>query len=253
MFIPRLYPRRNPLRFLLWKLLLRKNGKFMAGLEGYFFGPSHGLNDYDTLVNYKKSHVKPDKQYSILPTVLAIAGNTDGRTIIDLGCGTGFFTLPFAEKATCVYGIDNSAVQLSFAIQHPNVVYLKKDIFVDPLPLSDVIIAPFVVNYATTVPILRHLFQKLYSSLSVEGKLVIVVDLPNNKELQQFGASKKTLGAIADESALQVDIFSGKEKICTLNAVYFTPQTIEQTLRLVGFKDITWHRPIISEEGVSLM
>lgn len=253
MFIPKTQKQINPLGYLLWRWLLRKNGKFVAGLEEYFFGPSHGLNDYDALANYKKSHVKPDKQYSILPTVLAIAGNTKNKTIVDLGCGTGFFTIPFAEKAKLVYGIDNSSIQLSFATRYPNVVYLQKDIFVDPLPLADIIIAPFVVNYATTVPILRHLFHALYDSLSIEGKVVIVADLPNNKELERFGASKKILGTINDESPLQIIIFNLKEKICTLNAVYFKPETIEQTLRLVGFKNVCWHKPIVSQEGIEAM
>lgn len=253
MFVPKTQTQHNPLGYLLWRWLLRKNGKFTAWLEECFFGPSHGLNNYDELISYKRSHIKPDKHYSILPTVLAIAGNTNNKTVVDLGCGTGFFTIPFAEKSKKVYGVDNSSIQLDLATQHPNVVYLKKDIFIEPLPFADVIVAPFVVNYATTTHILRHLFQKLYDLLPTKGRLVIIADLPNNKKLERFGASKRILGTMDDESPLQIDILNGKEKICTLNAIYFKPETIEQILRSIGFKNICWHRPIISQEGIDAM
>ncbi len=253
MFIPKLYSRPSIIGYLFWRRLFRKNGKFVVGLENYFFGQSHGLNDYEALSSYKKSHAKPDKQYSILPTVLKIIGNTENKTIVDLGCGTGFFTIPLAENAKVVYGIDNSETQLSFAEHHPRVTYIKGDIFIDQIPFSDVIVAPFVVNYSTTVPILKHLFKKMYDSLSEEGKIVIVVDLPNNKKLERFGASKKILGATADEASLQIDIFNGGDKICTLYAVYFTPETIQNTIVSVGFKNVCWHKPIVSKEGLRLM
>jgi toxoflavin synthase len=252
MFIPRIQPRHNALGYLLWRWLLRKNGKFCAGLERFFFGPSHGLNDYEALPDYKKSHAKPDKQYSILPTVLKLVGNTENKIIVDLGCGTGFFTIPLATTATQVFGIDNSETQLRFATKHPKVTYLEKDIFVDELPACDTIVAPFVINYATTAPILSHLFSKLYDSLSTGGTLVLVIDLPNNKKLERFGARKMIRGLVADEAPLQIDILNNGEKICTLDAIYFTPRTIEHTLELLGFKNICWHRPIVSDEGLEV-
>jgi len=50
-------------------------------------------NDYSTLAHsYQKTDAKPDKKYSILPTVLMIAGDSSGKTVLDLGCGSGFFT-----------------------------------------------------------------------------------------------------------------------------------------------------------------
>lgn len=246
--------KRNGIAYLLWRWLLRKNGAFQAQHDAYFFGPSHGINDYNSLPRYKQSHVKPDKQYSILPTVLSIAGDCKDKVIADLGCGTGFFTTPFAQcGARHAYGIDNSREQLTLATQHSNVSYHLSDIFTDALPQVDVFIAPFVMNYARTVPILRHFFQTLHKSLRQDGSVVFVVDLPNNKQLKRFGALKRIDGAKGDGATMYIELFNEEKKICELIAFYFMPETIEKELQNVGFKEIRWHSPIISDEGVKAL
>ena len=242
--------RRNAFAYLLWNWLLKKNGAFSTWNDAYFFGPSHGINDYDTISQYKNSHSKPDKQYSILPTVIQLAGSCANKIVVDLGCGTGFFTVPFAKHgALHVYGIDNSKEQLALAYSQPNITYVLRDVFVDSLPRADVIIAPFVANYARTLPILRHFFQKLYNSLEKDGIAVFVIDFPNNRELKRFGAIKKIIGNLEDGALISIELFNNEEKICELSAFYFNPATIEKELKNVGFKEIEWHSPIISDEG----
>ncbi len=260
-YIPHLEqdPYHNGLAYLFWRWLLKNNGSFLSGLDAFFFGSSRGMNDYDLLAgNYKKSNVKPDKLYSILPTVLNMVGNCEGKTAIDIGCGAGFFTLPLAELgALHVSGIDNSWAQIELASKishHPTINYVVADAFVQGSNIPvDIITAPFVVNYARTVPILKHFFTLIHESLRESGKAVFVVDLPNGKSLQRFGAMKTLLGAHADETTIQIDLFNKEKKICTLTAIYYTPETIEKLLRDTGFKNIRWHRPIVSEEGVRVM
>ncbi len=241
--------KRNGIAYLLWSWLLKKYGAFSAWHDAYFFGPSHGINDYNSLPRYNNSHTKPDKQYSILPTVLSIAGKCGDKIIADLGCGTGFFTTAFAHQAKHIYGIDNSEAQLRLATKHKKVSYHLKDIFVDPLPQVDVYIAPFVVNYARTIPILRHFLQLLYEGLYQGGKVVFVVDLPNNKHLRRFGAVKRIDGVTMDGASMSIELFNDEKKICELSAFYFTAETIEKELKAAGFKEITWHKPIVSDEG----
>lgn len=241
------------LGYLVWKKVLRNHGSFVAWLDQYFWGPSRGVNEYNAISDYSKSHTKPDKQYSILPTVISMVGNWDGKVVVDLGCGTGFFSIPFADKARKVYGIDNSKTQLDLALLHRNIEYLLKDIFVDPLPTSDIILAPFVANYAQTVPVLRHFFRTIHASLAPNGILVLVVDLPNQLNLKRFGATKQLLGPPQDETKIRITLFNQEREICTLHATYFTPLTIESILGEIGFSEIRWHRPVISDEGMARM
>ncbi len=250
--------RRNWIAYYLWSWLCRSNGKFCAELDRYFFGPSHGVNDYEELASqYKKSNVKPDKQYSILPTVLKMIGDCSGKICTDLGCGGGFFTVALAEAGACrVYGLDNSESQLRLACRfssHPAVSYVVYDVFVDNIKPTDIVIAPFVANYARTKPILRHFFRQLYECLKEGGKAALVVDLPNGRELKRFGAVKKIKGVARDESPIEINLFNDDTPICKLWAVYYTRETIESLLAEVGFRNITWQKPVISEEGIKAL
>ena len=250
--------RNNGIAYLIWSFILRNCGPFASWLDGFYFGPSRGMNDYDFLAeSYTGSNIKPDKRYSILPTVLKLVGDCGGKEIVDIGCGGGFFTVPLAELgAGMVYGVDNSPGQLKIAEKvspHPRVQYVLVDVFTSRIIPVDIVVAPFVPNYARTIPILRHFLQQIYNGLKVGGKVALVVDLPNGKNLKRFGAVKKLLGPMEDKTEIQIELWSGDEKVCSLRSIYFTKETIERLLREIGFADVMWHEPIISEEGMRLM
>lgn len=212
------------------------------------------LNDYTELSEtYRQTATKPDKQFSTLPTVLKIAGDVEGKTILDLGCGGGFFSNAFARKgAKKVFGIDNAAEQISLAKKSAleNTAYIVADIFEDALPTADIVLAPYVVNYATDTKELAKLFQNIYASLKKNGKLVMVVDLPEGRDLKKFGAVKSVLGEKVDGARIEIQLFNKDKFICTLSAVYFTPSTLEKVLYDVGFADVVWSEPIIANEGI---
>ncbi|MES2986105.1 MAG: class I SAM-dependent methyltransferase [Patescibacteria group bacterium] len=250
--------RNNGIAYLLWRWLLPNNGKFQAHIDYWYSGTRQGMNDYDALASgYTNTNIKPDKLYSILPTVINLAGECMGKVIADIGCGSGFFTTPFANLgARGVYGIDSSAGQIKLAESlspYPNVRYYMRDVFVDDLPDVDMFIVPFVLNYARSISTLVHFLSQLYRHVSVGGKVIFVVDLPNGKSLKRFGAAKTLLGGAKDETIIRIDLFNGEKQICTLNAAYYTPHTIERLLKTIGFKNISWHKPIVSEEGINAM
>ena len=67
------------------------------------------LNDYNKLSeSYQQSSAKPDKLFSTLPTVLKIAGDFENKDVLDLGCGSGFFTNEFGGNSAviaCVFQV----------------------------------------------------------------------------------------------------------------------------------------------------
>src|SRR4051812_36659994 len=109
------------------------------------------LNDYNHLAeSYKETDAKPDKRFSILPTVLRALGDLAGKTVVDLGCGSGFFSLAFARHgAKKVYGFDDSAIQITEAkaTSRPNLEYAIKDVVNEPLSSTDIACVPFLINY----------------------------------------------------------------------------------------------------------
>lgn len=250
--------RNNTLAYLLWRWVFGKFGRFVVWLDQFYFGSTRGMNDYEALASsYKRSNIKPDKQYSILPTVLKMVGDCNGKSVIDLGCGAGFFTLPFAEAgASVVCGVDNSHAQIGLAKKmspHKVITYRVGDIFTEPGGPVDIINAPFVVNYARTTPALKHFFELIFRSLREGGKVVFVIDLPNGRSLKRFGATKTFDGPALDETSIRINLFNEEKRICTLSGVYYTPETIEVLLRKAGFRTIEWQRPLISDDGIEKM
>lgn len=214
------------------------------------------LNIYDEELSasFRKSDLKPDKQYVFLSTILHIMKDVEGKIVLDLGCGDGYFTKALARYgAKKVIGVDNSENQLRLAnleSHEDNIIYQYGDVFKDKLPESEIILSPFVVNYAESIADLKFLFKNVFDSLAFGGKAVFVVDLPKGKDLKKFGSVKTLMGDPVDGTKIKIELFNNEELICTLFSKYYTPQTLERTLTQVGFKNIQWHKPIISKEGV---
>lgn len=212
-------------------------------------------NDFDALVqSYQKTDVKPDKLYSMLPTVSQLTGDLSHKTVLDLGCGSGFFTRHLAKTAKRVIGLDNSLEQIALARkgQEENVSYLLADIIADDLPSNDLTVAPFVLGYMPNVEALGIFLKKVYSSLNEGGELVSLVDLPAGHDLSRFGA-KKILHGQEEGSKLEIQLFNQGVHLCTLWGRHYSKDLITKMLEEAGFKNITWHKPIISEEGIKAM
>jgi SAM-dependent methyltransferase len=213
-------------------------------------------DDEQKVLNYRRSHEKPDKKFSILPTVLSLVGDVRGKVVLDCGCGDGFFTRPLAESgAKQVIGIDNESAQIELARKQNNqetIIFSELDIYTAPaLPEADVICAPFVVGYAESVDALKSFFEKSYNALYEGGTLVLVINIPSTSNLKKYGAEKR-IAKECDGALMHITLYDAHGSvICVLPTLYYTPSTIGRLLDEVGFVDITWHTPIISAAGIA--
>jgi SAM-dependent methyltransferase len=218
-------------------------------------------SQYDAIADaYAMSAVKPDKQYSILPTVLMLCGDLRGKAVLDLGCGDGFFSFPLAlNQAARVIGVDISQKQLERAqgalskhqpVLQEKITFRKLDFFADSLPQADIIVAPFVLNYAQTVTQLREFLQSCYHALSPGGLLVAVLDNPTGIDNTRFGA-RKSVDKTEDGSRLRIELFNNGMPILELDATYFRIPTVMSILAQCGYRDTITHAPIISPQGLA--
>ncbi|MBT4538755.1 class I SAM-dependent methyltransferase [Candidatus Woesearchaeota archaeon] len=216
------------------------------------------LNNYDKMGKiHNKSHTKPDKQFSIIPTVLKLAGDLNNKTIIDVGCGDGFFAVNFAENAFKVYGIDNSKEQLNEAEKNKkkNIKFIFGNMLTVNYPKSYIINAPFIFGYLETKDELKKLLTKFFESLEKKGKVIGIIDNPKSLvyDNKEFGSIKIVKADELKEGVpIDIELYNNNKKLVTLHAFYHTKETIESILREIGFKEITWHKPIISEEGINI-
>jgi toxoflavin synthase len=212
------------------------------------------MNDYDQIGGqYSKSHLKPDKRYSMVPSTLNILQPLSGRTVLDVGCGDGFFTRIFAQEANLVYGIDISHEQIRRARQGmlPNMMVEVGDMLNADLPRVNRIFSPFVLNYVQEKEKLKGLFERYYDSLNPNGILASIVDMPQSlvHDMRKFGSIKR-IAKFEEGEPMEVEIYNGNEHLTTLHSVYHTKETIETLLAKTGFREIQWHTPIISSKGI---
>ncbi|MDB6024392.1 MAG: methyltransferase [Verrucomicrobiales bacterium] len=215
------------------------------------------LNDFEKLADvYSRSHSLPDKLYSYVPTLLKVV-EPSGKTILDLGCGDGFYTVRYAETGAKIsIGLDNAKAQLARAItinQRPDVRYIFADVFTDTMPPADVIAAPFLLNYASTQGELQQLIDNMGRSLISGGKVVGIVDMPiRGSAARKYGTETTVLRQpLGDGSELRIDLFDSAH-IISIRAFFFTQETIQHAFEQLGFSALTWHNPIVSPIGYEL-
>ena len=216
---------------------------------------------------YEKTNTKPDKLYSILPTVLSLLEPIKGKIVLDVGCGSGFFTREISRMgAKHVYGIDISMQSIQTARKRTKkekmtgVQYMLCDVFEDILPACDIVCFPFVLNLAKNIQDVLDSLKNCFSSLHHNGKIVLVIDIPmKNKSRERiqkqkgFGTVKTLLDEGKDGTLIQIELYNDEKKIYSFQSRFFTPTTIEKCLHDTGFKNVQWHTPIISLTGIQKM
>ncbi|MDP3881491.1 MAG: methyltransferase domain-containing protein [Nanoarchaeota archaeon] len=216
------------------------------------------MNNFEDLSQeYQQTTNKPDKKFSILPTMMKLLSPVQNRRVIDLGCGSGFFTYEIAKMdPRIVYGVDNSKSMLKLARKRQNIDYIEADIFHTDFPHCDLINAPFVLNYADSKRNLLEFLTNCSRSIK-EGKLVAALDMPLEEKdeytlerLKRIGAIKKIIGKPKDEAEIRIELWVGRNKCCTLAAKYYSEKTVESLMNKAGFSCVRWHKPIISREGI---
>lgn len=205
---------------------------------------------------YQQTDEKPDKRFSILPTVLQAMGHLSGKFVLDLGCGSGFFSRAFADAgAEKVLGIDSSLAQIDLAKKEPRsrITYLVEDVFKNSLPKADRICVPFLVNYFPSKEELLPFLRKVREALNEKGEAIFVIDLPSGRDLKKYGARKTVHGLYEDGTPVTLELFDRKEqRICVLKVFFITPLTFEVALEEAGFSTIQRIAPIVSKEGIAI-
>lgn len=85
---------------------------------------------------YEKIYARPERQADLAILVEAIENACDGRDVLDVACGTGYFTAHAARRARSVTGIDANRETLAIARAKglANARFLLGDAYAIPAP-----------------------------------------------------------------------------------------------------------------------
>lgn len=201
---------------------------------------------YDKLESYN-----PRKHILISKIFTDVVGDVCGLSVLDLGCGSGFFSrLAKKQGAKFVLGIDISEKQLHFARKKSKkaglkIVYEKGDAFnIQVKELFDIVIAGFTLSYAGRKSILQQALDNIYKHLKPGSKLFAVVSNPTNPLRDQkiiYRVSASINKNLVDGSKLRCEFYDKEGRLLCYDYKFFwSKKTFNTLLRKARFKNIRW-------------
>lgn len=118
------------------------------------------------------------RKYAEYPLFFDKLGDLDGLDVLDLACGTGFYSRAAKQRgARRVVGVDSSPLIIEQAERTTGleleIEYLVYDVASMPnLGAFDVVTAAFLLNYAPTREVLARMCQTIAAHLRPGGRLV---------------------------------------------------------------------------------
>jgi toxoflavin synthase len=192
-------------------------------------------------------------------TFFRLVGALDGKRVLDLACGLGFYTRLLKQHgAAQVLGVDISPEMLRLAYQQEQaeplgITYQVGDAVTLPqLGPFELVTAVYLLNYATSKEQLRGMCRSAYANLVTGGRLVAYTMAP------AFTLSKPNSTKYGVTVLRQVPAAGGyvcEAEFVTLpptpfQYVQWSQATYEWALKEAGFQEFAWHPTEVAPEDV---
>jgi demethylmenaquinone methyltransferase/2-methoxy-6-polyprenyl-1,4-benzoquinol methylase len=128
---------------------------------------------------YDRIYAKPERQADLRDIERRVAALLAGRRVLEVACGTGYWTQFIAPAARGVFAIDQSPETMRIAAARPgvaNVGFIEGDAYALPPPPEpcDAAFAGFWISHVPWAR-MREFFAGLHARL-VPGALVVLLD-----------------------------------------------------------------------------
>jgi SAM-dependent methyltransferase len=215
---------------------------------------------YDAFArDYQRSKASPLRAAIESWTIDRLLGDIRARAIFDAGCGDGFHARRLmAAGADRVAGVDVSAAMIELARDEerraPQGVRYQCCAVEDlpELPCAgygaggfDIVLAAYLLHYAPSVEVLARMCLRLANLLGSGGRLVALVENPDQTPADYagyapYGFDKVAAEPRAEASRISYSLVAGRQMI-RFDTWYYSRTTYERALRDAGFASIVWH------------
>jgi toxoflavin synthase len=215
-----------------------------------------GSAPYDAIAkSYQRTKASPVRGAVETPTLDQLLGPVGGQAILDAGCGDGFHARRLRQAgAARVAGVDVSAAMIELARAEERAAPLGIQYAVcavEDLPDLfctagfDVCLASYLLHYARSVVDLQRMADRLAGALASGGRLVALVENPDQAAgdyagYAAYGFDKSALEPRGEGSRIRYSLVSGRE-IIHFDTFYYSRATYAAVLGRAGFTAITWH------------
>ncbi|MBI3801114.1 MAG: class I SAM-dependent methyltransferase [Deltaproteobacteria bacterium] len=210
---------------------------------------------------YKRAKQQPWRLHLEHFTLFKLLGDLQGKSVIDLACGEGFYTRFIKRRgAARVVGVDISQGMINLARREEEsnslgIDYLVQD--VKQLKIDetfDVVVAAYLLNYAQTSDQLLEMCSAITRHLKPGCRFVTVNNNPQHSvdyfpSTRKYGFIKRAHGPLIDGTPVDYIFFLGDESLEITN-YHLSVETHESAFKAAGFQHITWHKPELSADIV---
>ncbi|MEU6122781.1 class I SAM-dependent methyltransferase [Streptomyces sp. NPDC047123] len=205
----------------------------------------------------------PLARYVEAPSFLDLVGDVTGKKVIDLACGTGFYSRELKRRgAADVYGIDISGEMIGVArgIEEGAPLGVRYEVgdVAGMAPTGgpfDVATAVMLLNYASTVDEFEGLCRAVHQSLRSGGELFMLHQTP---DYDFAGPSPRPYGFLTERTGeeggtgprVRTTALLGDAPISFVSGLA-RRDVFETCLARVGFSEITWVPTEVSAAGIA--
>lgn len=219
--------------------------------------------DYDPIARwYRQAKRHPWRTHVEAFTLRAMLGDLAGRSAIDLACGEGHYTRRLRRwGAGRVLGVDRSPAMIALACAEESesplgVAYEVGDC--TALAVADrfdLAVAAYLLNYATSREDLRAMARAVAGCLGPGGRFVAMnanpdFDFAHAPNFRRYGFEIRP-PADAREGAPYTWTFHVEDGPIAVENYRLPASAHEEALAQAGFRELRWHRPQVSAEGLA--
>jgi SAM-dependent methyltransferase len=211
---------------------------------------------YDAIAAaYKESKQLPFRTAVEAHTLSRLHGNLEGRRVLDLACGEGFYTRKLRQHGAAeVVGVDISREMILLAEAEERrapigVRYLHGDAgALDLQESSDLVVAAYLLNYARTRGELLRFCQVAYRALKAGGRFVGFNDNVNRNpneapSFAPYGFEKSCPHPPREGDEIIYAIRQPDGGVFRITNFYLSPESYERAFAEAGFRNFTWSGP----------
>lgn len=217
--------------------------------------------NYDTIADeYKRAKLQPWRQHIELFSTLELVSDLHGKRVLDLACGEGFHTRVLKQKgASQVVGVDISAGMIDLAnkeeVRNPlGITYHVCDVkALDLVEQFDLVFAAYLLNYAQSRDELLQMCQAIARHVKPGGRFVTINSNSDytgqDDSTRKYGFTRQAGKRIESEPITWTFFLdSGPFEITNY---YLSQATHEWAFQQAGLRDVRWHLPRVSPEGLA--
>ncbi|WP_030234789.1 class I SAM-dependent methyltransferase [Streptomyces sp. NRRL S-350] len=221
-----------------------------------------GVQQYDEIGEaFEGFKSLPLMRYGEVPSLLGMVGDVSGRSVLDLACGTGFYSRELKRRgATDVLGVDISvemvAAAREFEQRDPLGVRYEVGDVAELRPLErrfDIALGVQCLNYAEDTAAMERMCRSVHRSLVPGGEFFLLAQNPDYRfdcpSLEAYGFRCEPTGEEVETGPrVRVTALLDPRPISIVTTAP-RREVFEGSLRAAGFGALEWVPLQVSEAG----